>query len=222
MSFKLKKKRVEVVRSWRFIQLSAALCTPSRLATATCRREWLLFTATDTKPALKDTPASSMHLRLTKTRPDTLPAILFKTFIKSIAQSNLRPTTLDYHIWNSLHQLTIDLLQFSSKIIAPTHIYTHTRIYTQTPHSHTLSFTHTDIHAYTTHTHTYTLKMPRNESCRAVCTICDFRRSERFGLLQAPPQVAMRFSRPWPFSGDRFAALACSAHGLNRGCSVSR
>jgi len=39
---------------------------------------------------------------------DTLPATLFRTFNKSLALSNLHPSTLDYHIRNSLHQLHID------------------------------------------------------------------------------------------------------------------
>ena len=49
-----------------------------------------------------------MHFCLTKTRSDTLPAILCKTFNQFLALSNLHPSTLDYHIWNSLHQLHVD------------------------------------------------------------------------------------------------------------------
>jgi len=54
------------------------------------------------------THLAQLHFRLTKTRSDTLPATLFKTFNKSLALSNLHPSTLDYHIQNSLHQLHID------------------------------------------------------------------------------------------------------------------
>jgi len=51
------------------------------------------------------------HLaQLTKTHPDTLPATLFKTLNKPLALSNLHPSTLDYHIRYSLHQLHIDPL----------------------------------------------------------------------------------------------------------------
>ena len=50
------------------------------------------------------------HFRLTKTHSDTLPATLFKTFDKPLALNNLHPSTLDYHIRNSLHQLQIDPL----------------------------------------------------------------------------------------------------------------
>ena len=50
------------------------------------------------------------HFRLTKVHSDTLPATLFKTFNKSLALNNLHPSTLDYHIRNSLHKLHIDPL----------------------------------------------------------------------------------------------------------------
>ena len=50
------------------------------------------------------THLAQLHFRLTKTQPDTLPATLFKTFNKSLAFSNLHPSALEYHIWNSLHQ----------------------------------------------------------------------------------------------------------------------
>jgi len=56
------------------------------------------------------THLAQLRFRLTKSRPDTLHATLFKTFNKSLALSNLHPSTLDYHIWNSLHQLRIDPL----------------------------------------------------------------------------------------------------------------
>jgi len=51
-----------------------------------------------------------LHFQLTKTRPDTLPASLFKPFNKSLALSYLLHSTLDYHIQISLHQLHIDPL----------------------------------------------------------------------------------------------------------------
>jgi len=56
------------------------------------------------------THLAQLHFRLTKTRPDTLPATVFKTFNKPLALSNLHPSTLDYYIRNSLHQLHIDPL----------------------------------------------------------------------------------------------------------------
>jgi len=56
------------------------------------------------------THLAQLHFRLTKTQPDTLPATLFKTFNKPLALNNLHPSTLDYHIRNSLHQLHIDPL----------------------------------------------------------------------------------------------------------------
>jgi len=56
------------------------------------------------------THLAQLHVCLSKTQPDTLPATLFKTFNTSLALSNLHPSTLDYHIWNSLHQLQIDPL----------------------------------------------------------------------------------------------------------------
>jgi len=54
------------------------------------------------------THLAQKHFRLTKTWSDTLPAILYKTSNQSLALSNLHPSTLDYHIRNSLHQLHID------------------------------------------------------------------------------------------------------------------
>ena len=56
------------------------------------------------------THLTQLHFRLTKAQPNTLAATLFKTFNKSLALSNLHPSTLDYHIRNSLHQLHIDPL----------------------------------------------------------------------------------------------------------------
>jgi len=54
------------------------------------------------------THLTQLHFQLTKTWSDTLPVTLFKTFNKSLALSNLHPSTLDYHIWNSFYQLHID------------------------------------------------------------------------------------------------------------------
>ena len=51
-----------------------------------------------------------MHFHITTTRSDTLLATLFKNLNKVLALSNLHPSTLDYHIRNSLHQLHIDPL----------------------------------------------------------------------------------------------------------------
>ena len=56
------------------------------------------------------THLAQFHFRLTKTHSDTLLATLFKTFNKPLALNNLHPSTLDYHIRNSLHQLHIDPL----------------------------------------------------------------------------------------------------------------
>ena len=56
------------------------------------------------------THLAQFHFRLTKTNSDTLPATFFKTFNKSLALHNLHPSTLDYHIRNSLYQLHIDPL----------------------------------------------------------------------------------------------------------------
>jgi len=56
------------------------------------------------------THLAQLHFRLTKTRSGTLPVTLFKTFNKPLALNNLHPSTLDYHIRNSLHQLHIDPL----------------------------------------------------------------------------------------------------------------
>jgi len=50
------------------------------------------------------------HFCLTETQPDTLAATLFETFNEALALSNLHPSTLDYHIRNSLLQLHIDPL----------------------------------------------------------------------------------------------------------------
>ena len=61
---------------------------------------------------IQNTYLAQLQFRLTKTRPDTLSASLFKTFHKSLALSNLHPSTFDYHIRNSLHQLHIDPLVY--------------------------------------------------------------------------------------------------------------
>ena len=56
------------------------------------------------------TRLAQLHFCLTKTKPDTLHATVFKTFNESLALSNPHSSTLDYHIRNSLHQLHIDPL----------------------------------------------------------------------------------------------------------------
>jgi len=53
------------------------------------------------------THLAQLHLGLRKTHSDTLPVTLFKTFNKPLTLNNLHPSTLDYHILNSLHQLHI-------------------------------------------------------------------------------------------------------------------
>ena len=52
---------------------------------------------------------AQLHFRLTLTRPDTLPALLFKTLNTLSPLSNLHTTTLDYHIWYATHAFKIDL-----------------------------------------------------------------------------------------------------------------
>ena len=59
---------------------------------------------------IQNTHLAQLQFRLTNTRTDTLSASLFKTFHKSLALSNLHPSTFDYHIRNLLHQLHIDPL----------------------------------------------------------------------------------------------------------------
>jgi len=68
----------------------------------------LADTGAPLRTLIQYTHLAQLHFCLTKTRPDTLPATLFKTFNKSLALSNLHPFTLDYHIQNSLHQLHIN------------------------------------------------------------------------------------------------------------------
>jgi len=54
---------------------------------------------------------TQLHFRLTITRPDTLPALLFKNLKlnKPFPLSNLHTTTLDYHIRYATHTFKIDL-----------------------------------------------------------------------------------------------------------------
>jgi len=54
------------------------------------------------------THLAQLHFWVTKTQSGTVPDTSFKTFNKSLALNNLHPSTLDYHIQNSLHQLHID------------------------------------------------------------------------------------------------------------------
>jgi len=50
-----------------------------------------------------------LHFRLTITRSDTLPALLFQKLNSSLPLSNLHTLTLDYHIRYATHALKIDL-----------------------------------------------------------------------------------------------------------------
>jgi len=54
---------------------------------------------------------TQLHLRLTITRLDTLPALLFKNLKlnKPFPLSNLHTTTLDYHVRYATHTFKIDL-----------------------------------------------------------------------------------------------------------------
>jgi len=52
---------------------------------------------------------AQLHFRLTITRPDTLPALLFKKLNTPFPLSNLHTTTLDYHIRYATHAFKIDL-----------------------------------------------------------------------------------------------------------------
>jgi len=50
---------------------------------------------------------AQLHFRLTITRPDTLPALLFKILNSSLPLSNLRTSTLDYHIRYATHAFKV-------------------------------------------------------------------------------------------------------------------
>jgi len=52
---------------------------------------------------------AQLHFRLTITRPDTLPALLFKNLNSSLPLPNLHTLTLDYHIRYATHAFKIDL-----------------------------------------------------------------------------------------------------------------
>jgi len=52
---------------------------------------------------------AQLHFRLTITRPDSLPALLFKKLNTPCPLSNLHTTTLDYHIRYVSHAFKIDL-----------------------------------------------------------------------------------------------------------------
>ena len=52
---------------------------------------------------------AQLHFRLTITRPDTLPALLFKKLNSSLPLPNLHTSTLDYHIRYATHAFKIDL-----------------------------------------------------------------------------------------------------------------
>ena len=50
-----------------------------------------------------------LHFRLTITRPDILPALLFQKLSSSLPLSNLHTLTLDYHIRYATHAFKVDL-----------------------------------------------------------------------------------------------------------------
>jgi len=52
---------------------------------------------------------AQLHFRLTTTRPDTLPALLFQKLNTPLSLLSLHPTTLDYHIRYASHAFNIDL-----------------------------------------------------------------------------------------------------------------
>jgi len=52
---------------------------------------------------------TQIHLRLTITRPDTLPALLFKKLHMPLPLSNLHTTIFDYHILYATHAFKKDL-----------------------------------------------------------------------------------------------------------------
>ena len=52
---------------------------------------------------------AQLHFRFNLTRPDTHPALLFKTLNTPFPLSNLHTTTLDYHIRYATHAFKIDL-----------------------------------------------------------------------------------------------------------------
>ena len=66
------------------------------------------------------THLAQFHFRLPKAHSDTLPATLFKTFNKPLSLHNVHPSTLDYRIRNSLHQLHINpLVDILHQMICP-------------------------------------------------------------------------------------------------------
>jgi len=52
---------------------------------------------------------AQLHFRLTISRPDTLPALLFKKLNSSLPLPNLHTSTLDYHIRYATHAFKVDL-----------------------------------------------------------------------------------------------------------------
>ena len=52
---------------------------------------------------------AQLHFRLTITRPDTLPALLFNRLNSSLPLPNLHTSTLDYHIRYATHAFKVDL-----------------------------------------------------------------------------------------------------------------
>jgi len=52
---------------------------------------------------------AQLHFRLTITRPDTVPALVFNKLTSSLPLSNLHTSTLDHHIRYATHAFKIDL-----------------------------------------------------------------------------------------------------------------
>jgi len=52
---------------------------------------------------------AQLHFQLTITRPDTLPALLFKRLNSSLPLPNLHTSTLEYHIRYATHAFKVDL-----------------------------------------------------------------------------------------------------------------
>ena len=52
---------------------------------------------------------AQLHFRLTITRPDTLPALLFQKLNSSLPLPNLHTSTLDYYIQYATHAFKVDL-----------------------------------------------------------------------------------------------------------------
>jgi len=69
----------------------------------------LAATGIPTLQLTKHVHLAQLHFRLTITRPDTLPALLFTKLNSSFLLSNLYTSTLDYHKRHATHTFKIDL-----------------------------------------------------------------------------------------------------------------